>query len=218
MKKIIKIIIVILLIFLLKVSTTFTINEIMIRKYYNGNFNTSLIKYLYFINITEPYIAYYNHGNLLYQNEQYKKAEEKFQAALKHNPTDSRVCDIQINLTLAKVKQIDINNPEQALKELKKARNILYENHCADAKDDSGKSKEAEELEEEIKEIEKQLGGSDENEEPNEQEEEENEGEKEKEKEIEEKLKENRQDANENRQDNMNNYGEVDYSYHGNVW
>lgn len=220
MKRFLKIIIVFILILLAKVSITFTINELVIQEYQKENYDTSLINSLYTLNLIEPYIAYYNHGNFLYQKEQYQEAQEKYQIALNNHPPSSRVCNIQINLTLSKVKQIDMSNPEKALEQLKNARNTLYENHCADAKDDSGESEQAEQLKEEIKELEKQLGGSGEEQDPNEKDPEKDEKEKEnqKEKEIEEKLKENRKEANENRQDTMNAYDDVDYSYHGNPW
>lgn len=223
MKNIIRISIVIILILLLKVSISFTINEIVITNYEKENYNTSLAEKLYILNYNEPYIAYYNHGNLLYKQEQYKEAELKYAEALNKRPPESRVCDIQINLSLAKVKQIDMSDSEKALEKLKEARNILYENHCAAAKDDSGKSEEAEELENEIKELEKQLGGSEEEEENNGEEEEENpeeEQENEKEKEVEEKIKENRQDANEGRQESLQYFDPngVDYSYNGDPW
>lgn len=219
MKKVLTVIIVVIVILLLKVSITFTINELVIQKEKKEDYDTSLVNSLYILNVIERYVAYYNHGNLLYQKGQYKEAEEKYQQALRKNPPSSRTCDIQINLTLAKVKQIDMSNPEKALEELKKARSVLYENHCADAKDDSGESQEAEELEEEIKEKEKELGGSGE-EDPNEKDpegKEEEEKENGKEKEIEEKLKENRQDANENRQDVMQYFEDSEF-YLGDPW
>lgn len=205
-------------IFLIKIVSTFTINELVIKEYQNNNYNTNLIKPLYVLNFYQPYIAYYNHGNLFYKSENYQEAEKKYQEALKKNPPSSKVCDIEINLSLSKIKQIDFSDLENAKSSLKEARNVLYEHHCADEKDDSGKSKEAEELEEQIKELEKQMGGSSEEQSPNEKEpQEEEENGNEKEQEIEEKLKENRQEANGSRQDKLNHYEDHEY-YYGTIW
>lgn len=203
-------------IFLLKIVSTVTINELVIKEYQNNNYDTKLVKTLYVLNFYQPYIAYYNHGNLLYKSDNYQEAEEKYQTALKKNPPSSKVCDIEINLSLSKIKQIDFSDLESAKNSLKEARNILYEHHCADEKDDSGKSSEAEELEKQIKELEKQLGSSTEEQEPNEKEPQE-EKEKEKEQEIEEKLKENRQEANGSRQDKLNYYENHEF-YYGTPW
>jgi len=165
MKKIIKLIIAIGILLFFKVLLSFTINEISISNYRKENYDTSLLQILYFLNINEPYIAYYNHGNILYQQEKYEDAIEKYTMALEKNPPKKRVCNIQINLVLAHVKTIDFQKKETALKQLKNARQILYNHHCADPNDLSGDSKESEELEEELKKIEKEMGG--EEEEPN---------------------------------------------------
>jgi len=150
MKKIIKLIIAIGILLFFKVLLSFTINEISISNYRKENYDTSLLQILYFLNINEPYIAYYNHGNILYQQEKYEDAIEKYTMALEKNPPKKRVCNIQINLVLAHVKTIDFQKKETALKQLKNARQILYNHHCADPNDLSGDSKESEELEEEL--------------------------------------------------------------------
>ncbi len=222
MKKVVYILIIITTLLLVKVSVSFTMNEIIIKNYNNGNDNNNLVEKLYILNYPEPYIAYYNHGTILYTKGLYIEAEEKFKTALNKRPPQDRVCDIQINLVLSQIQQIDMTDSENALKKLKVARNILYENHCANPKDDSGKSEGAEQLEEEIKELEKELGGSGEEEENNNNQEnnEENNNENDKEQELEQKLKENRQDANENRQETLQYFDPNDpgYSYTEKPW
>ncbi len=222
MKKIMKISIIISILIFLKVFSSFIINEISISNYYKGNYDTAPMKVLYLLNVNEPYIVYYNHGNILYQQEKYEEAIEKYSNALEKNPPKKRVCDIQINLALSQVKTIDFKDKETALKQLKNTRQVLYNNHCADPNDSSGESKEAEELEEEIKEIEKEMGGEEEdpnsggkdndgkdNNKPDDQ----------KDKETEEKLKEQRKEANGSRQETIDQYkNKTDYGYFGKRW
>ena len=83
MKKILKITLIKLLLILIKLILSFSINEIIIRNYNNSIYNSTLIKSLYILNITEPYIAYYNEGNILYKKENYKEALNKYNKALK---------------------------------------------------------------------------------------------------------------------------------------
>lgn len=220
MKKVTKILLFISILIFLKVFSIFTINEIMIRNYYKGNYNTNLTNFLYFLNINEPYIAYYNHGNLLYQQGNYEEAIQKYTKALEKNPPEKRVCNIQINLSLSMLKIVNTEDQEKALKQLKAARQVLYDNHCADQQDSSGNSEKAETLEEEIKELEKEMGGEEEdpNQQENPEEEENNDPEKEnqKDKETEEKLKEQRKEANGSRQESIDQFKEkTDYGYYG---
>lgn len=222
MKKIILIFIIPCLI-LFKLIFTFTTNEIIISKYNNGEYKTGLINYLYFINYPESYIVYYNHGNLLYKDKEYNNAIQKYETSLEKNPPQSKVCDIRINLSLAMVAAIDESNPEEALKILKKARETLYEDNCANEQDNSGESETAEKLEEEIKELEKKTSGEDSGEEeqkdpsnPNQEQKEENN----KEKEIEKELENIQRDANNKRQESIereDNFKEYEYN-NGKRW
>lgn len=117
----------------------------------NDTNNKTLVKALYLFNFNQPYIAYYNDGNILYKTEKYDQAIKKYQKALTKNPPQKRVCDIRINLSLAIIKKIDYTNYETAFNELEEAKNNLYNNNCASATDSSGNSQDAEKLEEEIK-------------------------------------------------------------------
>lgn len=157
MKKFLIIITIIIFIILLKFGLTFTLNEIIIKDYQNNRYDNNLINTLYLINLNEPYIVYYNHGNILYKEEQYNEAISKYEKALNKHPAEDRVCDIRINLSLSYIKTIDENNKTSALSTLNKAKNILYEDECASINDDNGKSEVAEKLEEEIKALEEKL-------------------------------------------------------------
>lgn len=132
-------------------------NEVIIMLYNKGKYSETLVKNLYFLNLNEPYIAYYNNGNINYQKQEYDKAIDNYNLSLTKNPPEKKVCSIRINISLATIKNIKVTDKELVLAELRKARSYLYENDCAHEQDDNGKSKEAEELEQEIKELERQI-------------------------------------------------------------
>ena len=219
MKKLLKILTIIFLVLFIKFSFTYTINEIIIYNYKNNNYNTKIIKLLYLFNFYQKYIVYYNEGNILYKTNNYEDAIKKYEIALNKKPPENKICDIRINLSLSIIKNINGDNKTEILDNLNKAKNNLYENNCANPIDDSGKSKDAEQLEEEIKQLEKQIknntNSNSSNNEP-----EESSPNNEDYTEIEEQLKENEQKSNANRQDELNiyeNMGKNDY-YTGKRW
>ena len=71
MKKLLKILLIPLFIILMRLVLSFVINEIIIYNYQRNRYNETLIKTLYLLNINQPYIVYYNEGNILYKNEEY---------------------------------------------------------------------------------------------------------------------------------------------------
>ncbi len=219
MKKLLKILTIIFLVLFIKFSFTYTINEIIIYNYKNNNYNTKIIKLLYLFNFYQKYIVYYNEGNILYKTNNYEDAIKKYEIALNKKPPENKICDIRINLSLSIIKNINGDNKTEILDNLNKAKNNLYENNCANPIDDSGKSKDAEQLEEEIKQLEEQIknntNSNSSNNEP-----EESSPNNEDYTEIEEQLKENEQKSNANRQDELNiyeNMGKNDY-YTGKRW
>ena len=113
----------------------------------------SLIKTLYILNINQPYIVYYNEGNILFKNEEYSKAINKYEKALDKHPNKKRTCDIRINMSLAKIKNITTNDKKEMYDLLEDAKINLYNNGCANKDDDNGYSQEAEKLEKEIQEL-----------------------------------------------------------------
>ncbi len=219
MKKILKIIFIILLIILIKLILSFSINEIIILNYNNKVYNKTLIKILYILNFNQPYISYYNEGNILYQTENYDKAIEKYNTAIEKKPPQNKICDIRINLSLATIKKINSDNYDTVFSQLEKAKNNLYNNNCAHEFDDNGYSQDAEKLEEEIKNLQNQLSdSSDSNQSNNSQENEKDNNEDYSD--IEEKLKDIEKDANANRQSDLSTYENLnDYSYYsGKRW
>lgn len=224
MKKLLIVIIAIIAIFsitLLKFALTYVSNELIISDYNKNKYDNNLIYTLYFLNVSEPYIVYYNHGNLLYRLEKYDDAIDKYETALTKSPEKDRVCDIRINLSLSYIKTIDENDRSSALNILSKAKDILYEDDCASIEDDRGESKQAEKLEEEIKKLEAELKeGEEENGNSNNNN---NNNEEEKpveEKSVEEQLKEIQRQSHQSRQEEMEyNNALENYSYYsGQYW
>lgn len=213
MKRFKKITTIIVFILIIKLSSIFIINTIIKKNYQNNIYNDTLIKTLYPLNIYEPYIVFYNDGNLSFQKKNYEEAIKKYTQALEKKPPEKKVCDIRVNLSLALLKTI---NPENKAEILKKAKENLYKNFCASSTDDSGKSKKAEQLEEEIKELE----NTNFKEETNNKNKEENKEKNEIEKNIEEKLRESKKNASKNREENTKYYESLEnYEYYsGKKW
>lgn len=160
MKKILKLILIIIIIILVKLVLSFMINELIINNYNNKIYNSNLVKVLYLFNYNEPYIVYYNHGNILVQKKDYDKAITKYNDALNKKPPQKRICDIRINLSIAMIKNIKSKDYNTVYNELEKAKNNLYNNKCANSIDDNGYSKEAEKLEKEIRQLQENLGNN----------------------------------------------------------
>lgn len=220
MKKILIIIIIILSLILLKFSSTYIVNEVIINSYEDKEYDTNLINYLYFLNITEPYIVYYNHGNLLYQNKSYDLAITKYNEALLHNPPKDRVCNIRINLALSYLATIDEQNIEETLDILNSAKDVLLKDNCATI-DDDGISPNAQQLKEDIEKKEQELQDKKEesNNNNNSNNEENNNNES---KSVEEKLKEVEKQSQLERNDDLDSYREYDNNgftyYDGKTW
>lgn len=133
-------------------------NEMMIKKYKNNEYEESKISVLGF---TEPYIAHYNRGNILYKKDNYDEAIKEYEKALHLTPSHDRECKIRINLALAMVVPINLenitqNDVEEVLETLEKAKNVLYEHGCA-LSHGSGHNRDAQTLKEEIDKLEKEL-------------------------------------------------------------
>lgn len=195
-------------------------NEIIISLYEKDIYSNELIKSLYLLNFNEPYIVYYNNGNLNFKQKEYDTAIKNYKISLEKNPPKSRVCDIRINLSLATLYNIKATDKDTILAELKKAREYLYENGCANEQDNNGSSEEAEELEEEIKELEKEVSqGSGGNSNSNQQSNENNKPQDNYEN-IEEQIKEKQNQNNASRSEDLDrssNMGNYEY-YKGKKW
>lgn len=88
--------------------------------------NHNLINKLYIININEPYVAYYNNGNIYYKERNYKRAIKEYKKALILNPPNNKICIIKRKL----FKSI-INNTNN-LENINTIKNRLINDKCYD--------------------------------------------------------------------------------------
>ena len=158
MKKIVTVLWGLLLCCLLCLVTNFVANEVFVKNYEAGNYKENRLSALGF---TEPYISYYNEGNLYYQKGNYEDAIKAYQTALSHHPTKQRECSIRINLALSMIAPIDSSQLsdqelEQTIATLENAKKILCEHDCA-TEDGKGHSKEAQTLKDDIDRFLKEL-------------------------------------------------------------
>ena len=153
MKRISKLLLIPIFIILMRLILSFIINKIVIYNYQNNKYNQSLIKTLYIFNINQPYIVYYNEGNILFKKEEYSEAINKYEKALNKHPNKKRVCDIRINMSLAKIKNIKKDDKNEIYDLLEDAKTTIYNDGCANKDDDNGYSQEAEKLEKEIQKL-----------------------------------------------------------------
>lgn len=143
---------------LLCLIVNFSANQAWIKEYHAGNFTENKLSFLGFF---EPYISYYNKGNVYYQNGDYDAAIMAYQDALERHPSHDRECLIRINLVLAMVTPIDPDEiPDSQLadtiKLLEDAKEILYAHGCA-TEDGNGHNKDAQTLKEDIDRFEEEL-------------------------------------------------------------
>lgn len=220
MKKILKIIYAILIVILLKLVMTFSINESFIVSYNNGKYETLKAQSMLLLNISEPYVAHYNYGNVLYQKNDFQGAIDEYQRALELFPPKYKECDIRINLALAMLQEIDEVNDDKdkILDILHEAKEVLIEDGCAHENDDNGHSEDAEKLKADIEKMEEQLKDSTTESEEEKEEEEETEEVDEKQKQLEEIQNQ----ATQERQQEMTDYNISSdtsyYRYRGKKW
>lgn len=199
MKKVLNGLLLVLGLILIRLVSSFIINEIIIWNYNNDIYNTLLVRSLYVFNFNQSYIAYYNEGNILYKKDRYAEAIEKYTEALEKKPPQNRICDVRINLTLATIKTVDENNYVEAYSQLESAKSYLQEDNCLD------KSQEARNLEEEIENLQEQLNngsnGDDTGNNDGNEDDEDNNGNQNKD--IEEELKERQKVASASRQEEI---------------
>ncbi len=222
MKKFIVYIIILLSLIFLKLFSNSIINEKVIEDYNNKKYDT-LIDALYVLNVFEPYIVYYNKGNILYQENNYKGAIEQYNKAIEKKPPEDKICKVRVNLSLAMLADIDVNDTNNILDYLNNAQSVLYEDGCANKNDDKGKNRKAEDLDHEIEMLKEQnstKSQNDKNDEDTQDDENEDNLKEEDYKEIEEKLKEVNNSANSERQNTIKRYENYDnYEYYrGKKW
>lgn len=143
-----------------KILLNYFYNENVIRAYDDKDYsvNDDLLKTL---NVFEPYIPYYNNGNILYRQGMYEEAIAEYEKAIEAGIPELSECPVRINMALAKVATLDKNykDPEhidESLKILYAARDMLLEDDCA-TEDGDGHSKRAERLKRDIEAAIKEL-------------------------------------------------------------
>ena len=211
-----------------KLAFNYIYNAIVIYRYHQND-NSITVKPLLTFNWSEPYIAYYNQGNVYYKDDSFVDAIASYEKALELNPPEKKECSIRINLALAMLGTMAEDysaseNVDTSLQILKEAREILLEKECATENGD-GHSKTAEQLKEEIealmKQLEQQSAESEETEENEENEENEETEEEKKQKEAEDafeedvkkKLQESQSKANQERKESLDYYEDFDEEY-----
>ena len=220
-KKALFILVGLLSVLLLKLIFTYSINQVLIVNYNNQKYREDIISVLKLTNFNEPYIVYYNEGNIKNREKKYDEAIISYQKALQKNPPDKKKCDVLINISITMIQMINSTNKDEVLNKLKEARENLYNNHCADEQDNSGKSQDAENLEDEIREMEEEIqngsgSGNNTTDNPDDNDDEETEEEKSLEKELEETNKKAKKNNQKDSEDNKNS---SDYQiYTGKYW
>ncbi len=134
-------------------------NNRMIDKFNEGTYEQNPLGFLGFV---EPYVNYYNRGNIYYALGQYELAESEYEQAMRSELQERQDCRLRVNYALSMVEQIHPNeiteeNLDDVLAILDEARDILCENGCASRDDNSGHFPAAQTLKNEIDEFERQL-------------------------------------------------------------
>lgn len=225
-RKILIAIYIILILFTLKILYNTVTNSILLGKYSDGEYDTRQAERLTYINFLEKYVAYYNYGNILYQNGEYESAISNYKLALSCVAPKNKRCNIRINCALAMCKTVQVDEKNQdsiksAIKTYEFAIDVLTEEGCANKSDSNGHSLKAERLKKDIqKEIDKlkklqEQQNSDNSDENNN---EENNKSQEKTETIEQKIQSIKEDATKDQRDVeylYNNYGK-DFTFHDN--
>lgn len=132
------------------------LNQKFISAYESGNYETEQEESLQKLNLVEPYLPYYNLGNVAYKKGDYNKAIVNYKKALNEDPPKYKECPIRINLALAMIKKIDFQDLstekklQKAIQSLRAARVVLTAHGCAGPVEDDGHSEEAEKLKKDI--------------------------------------------------------------------
>lgn len=100
-----------------------------------------------FVNIFEPYIAYYNDGTVSLAQGEFATAEEKFDLALQARPPEERRCVVRVNLSLSIELRADTlavpKKYDEAIVLYDRAKAVLYGDNCVNPVGGAGKSAEA---------------------------------------------------------------------------
>lgn len=107
--------------------------------------------------ILQPYVYFYNQGNVYYKKADYEQAVKYYEKALKKHAPKQLECSIRINLVLAKLALIQKTAKEdevmQVVDKLRECIDILTEDGCAAEERSGGHKEEAQQLKNEIEEL-----------------------------------------------------------------
>ncbi|MBQ6270270.1 MAG: tetratricopeptide repeat protein [Clostridiales bacterium] len=147
---------VILGLLLFKFAFTYGYNEWVISKYEEEDYSENFAL-LEVMNVNEPYIVYYNNGNVMYQRMDYEAAVDYYVQALEHNPPEGKECAIRINLALTKLEFLGDDfmmpqNIDKSIELLEECLDILSEDDCAND-EGTGHNNRAQRLYNEIKDL-----------------------------------------------------------------
>ena len=139
----------------IKIISNYIINLSVIYQYNKSNYSSIQASLLKIGNFFQPYIAYYNTGNVNYKKGKYEIAMDNYKKALKYKIPKYKECKIRINYALAICSTVEVDETskesiEEAIKTYEKAISILVEEGCANKDDDNGHSKDAETLKKDI--------------------------------------------------------------------
>ena len=159
-KKILIGIYIVILLICSKLAFNYIYNAIVIYGYHQHDYSVN-VKPLLIFNWSEPYIAYYNQGNIYYKNDRFEDSITSYERALKLYLPEEKECAVRINLALAMLGTMAEDysaseNVDTSLEILREARDVLLENGCATENGD-GHSETAEQLKEEIEALIEQL-------------------------------------------------------------
>ena len=151
LKRLLLILLGISLLFIAKFVSAFVLNEVVIDYYHERVYSDTLVKGLYIFNITEREVVYYNHGNLLYKEEKYEEAKEKYEKALSLvNKKNPHLCPIVNNYALTLTQLIDVETDEEKIAALEAIKEELYKYDCAGEGESNGNDSSSDQLEQEI--------------------------------------------------------------------
>lgn len=137
------------------VALNFAANERMIHNYNNGIYKSNPF---WVLGVAQPYVSKYNQGNICYKIGDYPAAVALYQEALTHKIPEKRECKVRINLALAMLRGLDVDeindaNKDEVLEMLYQARDVLTEKGCANKDDDNGHDQDAQQLKNEIDQL-----------------------------------------------------------------
>lgn len=146
---------IIFILFTLKLLYNFAANNILVNKYNEGIYDSRQAESLTFLNFLQNYVAYYNYGNILFQNGEYENAINEYKLALGGFVPKNKECNIRINYALAICRTVQVNEKDQeslksAIETYKSAIAVLTESGCANKNDNNGHSLKAERLKKDI--------------------------------------------------------------------